>query len=229
MNDASTKPLILFGTGTLTRLAAHCITQDTRRKIDAMTVESSSMTQDSLDGYPIVPFERLSDHFSPETHEVLVPVGYRSINGFRMMICQRVESMGFKLASYISSRASLWPDTVYGTNVLVYENAIIQSCTSLGDNVIVRAGSNIGHHTKVGSHSFIASGVVTGGDVSIGERCWIGLGATLRDNIKVADRSFIGMGAVVIEDTQSDGVYVGVPAKRVPGKSSMDVTLGDSN
>ena len=35
--------------------------------------------------------------------------------------------------------------------------------------------------------------------------------------------------AVVTRDTETDGVYVGVPAKRVPGKNSLDVTLGDTD
>ena len=72
----------------------------------------------------------------------------------------------------------------------------------------------------------MASGVVTGGNVIIGERCWIGLGAVLRNNITIADRCFIGAGAVVTEDTEPDGVYVGVPARRVPNKTSMGITTG---
>jgi len=65
---------------------------------------------------------------------------------------------------------------------------------------------------------------VTGGNVTIGDHCFIGLGAVLRDGITIADRCFLGAGAVVIADTEPDGVYVGNPARRLPNRTSLDIT-----
>jgi len=65
---------------------------------------------------------------------------------------------------------------------------------------------------------------VTGGNVTIEENASIGLGAIIRDNVRVGARCFVGAGAVVTADTEPDGVYVGVPARRVLGKTSLDVT-----
>lgn len=171
-----------------------------------------------------MPFEQIDSHNSPKAHEMLVPLGCRDINGLRMRCCERAKILGYTLASYVSSRASIWPDTPIGENVIVYEGALIQAFVSLGDNVTIRAGVNLGHDTQVGDHAFLASGVVTGGHVKIGARAWLGLGVVVRDGVTIAPRCFIGAGAVVVADTEPDGVYMGVPARRVPGKTPAEVT-----
>jgi maltose O-acetyltransferase len=50
---------------------------------------------------------------------------------------------------------------------------------------------------------------------SIGDGCWIGAGATIMPGVTVAAGCIIGAGAVVTKDTAPDGVYVGVPARRI--------------
>lgn len=224
MVNKKQKPLVLFGSSTLASLAAHCLTYDARRKVAAFTVDASYLRTDACDGLPVVAFHSLANEFPPDTHDILLPLGYTRMNEFRQVRCEQAKAMGYTLASYVSSRASVWPDMPVGENVIIYEQAILQSFVTLGDNVTVRSGANIGHHGRVGSHSFIASGVVTGGNVTIGERAFIGLGAVLRDNISVGKRCFIGAGAVVLGDTEPDGIYVGNPARRLPNKSSLDIT-----
>jgi sugar O-acyltransferase (sialic acid O-acetyltransferase NeuD family) len=192
--------------------------------VAAFTVDSAYLKSDTFDGYPVVAFEDLADRFPPETHDIMLPLGYRRMNGFRQEYFEHARNMGYYPTSYVSSRASVWPDLIFGENVIIFEQVVVQSYASVGHNVMIRSGANIGHDSHLGDHSFVASGVVTGGYVNIGERCWIGLGAVLRNNIKIADRCFIGAGAVVTADTEPDGVYVGVPARRVPNKTSLDVT-----
>jgi len=224
MPPVSEKPIVLFGLGGLTRTLAHCLTHDTQRTVAALTVDAAYLKSDTHGGYPVVAFEELTDRFPPETHEILLPIGYSRMNGFRQECFERARNMGYSPTNYVSSSASVWPDQLIGENVIISEQVIVQSYVSLGRNVMIRSGCNIGHDSVVGDHTVIASGVVTGGEVNIGERCWIGLGAVLRNNVKIADRCFIGAGAVVTADTEPDGVYVGVPARRVPNKTSLDVT-----
>ena len=224
MVNKKQKPLVLFGGSIFASLAAQCLTHDAHRKVAAFTVDASYVPTATCDGLPVVAFQRLADDFPPETHDILLPLGYTRMNEFRRERCEQAKAMGYTLACYVSSRASVWPDLPVGENVMIYEQAILQAFVTLGENVTVRSGANIGHHSLVGSHSFIASGVVTGGKVTIGEHSFIGLGAILRDNISIGRRCFIGAGAVVIADTEPDGIYVGNPARRLPNKNSLDIT-----
>jgi sugar O-acyltransferase (sialic acid O-acetyltransferase NeuD family) len=217
---------VIFGASTFASLALHCLRHDSRRVVAAFTVDHRFIQSDSLEGLPLVPFENLAERFPPEAHDMLIPLGYTRINQVRRERCEQAKSMGYALAHYVSSRASVWPDTRIGENVVIYEQAIVQSLVHLGDNVIIRAGANIGHHSKVGSHAFFASGAITGGNVVVGDSALVGLGAVIRDNVCIGERCFIGAGAVVVHDTEPDSVYIGVPARRVPGKTSMEVTSG---
>ncbi len=49
--------------------------------------------------------------------------------------------------------------------------------------------------------------------ISIGNDTWIGAGAIVLDGVHLADGTIIGAGAVVTKSTQSNGIYVGNPAR----------------
>lgn len=51
--------------------------------------------------------------------------------------------------------------------------------------------------------------------VHIGEGSWIGAGAIVFPGVTIGPGCIIGAGAVVTSDCEPDGVYVGVPARRV--------------
>lgn len=222
-----TKPVVVFGTSALSSLAWFCLTNDSQWKVNAFTVDKRFLTKSMHEGLPVVPFEDLLNVYPPSATKLLIPLGYTRINGLRMERFQQATELGYELISYISSRASVWPNQSFGKNCLVYEHAIIQPFTTIGDNVIIRSGAHISHHCVIGKHSFISAEATFGGNVTVGERCFIGLGAVIRDGLNIAERSFIGAGAVVISDTEPDGVYIGNPARRIV-KSSLEVTRPES-
>ena len=220
-----TKSVVVFGASAFSSLAWYCLTNDSQWKVNAFTVDKRFLTKNRHEGLPVVPFEDLLNIYPPSATKLLIPVGYSSINGLRMERFQQATELGYELISYISSRASVWPNQRVGKNCLVYEHSIIQPFTTIGDNVIIRSGAHISHHCAIGKHSFVSAEATFGGNVTVGERCVIGLGAVIRDGLNLAERSFIGAGAVVISDTEPDGVYVGNPARRI-SKSSLEVTGG---
>jgi sugar O-acyltransferase (sialic acid O-acetyltransferase NeuD family) len=219
------KHIVIFGTNTLSSLSWFCLTNDSPWKVDAFTVDKGFLTKSIHEGLPVVPFEDLLNIYPPSTTKLLIPLGYTRINGLRMERFQQATERGYELISYISTRASIWPNQCFGRNCLVYEHAIIQPFSTIGDNVIIRSGAHVSHHCVIGNHSFISAEATFGGNVTVGERCFFGLGAVIRDGLNIAERSFIGAGAVVIADTESDGVYIGNPARRI-AKSSLQVTGG---
>jgi sugar O-acyltransferase (sialic acid O-acetyltransferase NeuD family) len=219
------KPLIIFGTHQLSSLAWHCLTHDLQRPVVGFTVDQAFCLNEHHEGLPLVPFEQVEKVFNPAEYEMLLPLGWTKMNALRGDRCAAAKEKGYQLASYMSSRASLWPDTIVGEHCLIYEGVILQSFVQLGNNVIVRCGANIGHHTVIGDHCFIAASVVTGGGVKISPHCFIGLGAVIKNRVRLGEGCFIGAGAVVIADTEPGAVYVGNPARKL-AKSAMDVTGG---
>jgi sugar O-acyltransferase (sialic acid O-acetyltransferase NeuD family) len=217
--------VVVFGNSTFASLAWFCLTNDSQWKVEAFTVNKECLTKNTHEGLPVVPFEELPNIYPPSSVKILISLGYSRINGLRMERFNQAIELGYELISYISTRASIWPNQCFGKNCMVYEHAIIQPFAQIGDNVVIRSAAHISHHCVIGSHSFIAAGATFGGNVKVGERCFIGLSAVIKNALKIAERSFIGAGAVVISDTEPDGVYVGNPARRI-ARSALEVTSG---
>lgn len=216
------KPVVLFGADRFASLAWYCLSCDSEYEPVAFTVDSEYLKAGTHEGLPVVPFDSLVDQYPPDQVSLLIPLGYKKINGIRRDRFEKALGIGYDLINYVSSRASVWNDLRAGRNVLIYENATIQPFTSIGDNVIVRSAAHISHHCSIADHAFVAAGVTLGGGVRIGEQAFIGVGAVVRDNISIAPRCFIGAGAVLVSNTEPDGVYVGNPARRIE-KNPADV------
>lgn len=51
--------------------------------------------------------------------------------------------------------------------------------------------------------------------ISIGRGCWIGAGVTVLPGVTIGDGCVVGAAAVVTEDCEPNGLYVGMPARRI--------------
>jgi len=72
---------------------------------------------------------------------------------------------------------------------------------------------------------FVSSHAVVSGYCDIGAGSFVGVNSTFNDHVKVARDNVIGAGALVTRDTEPGRVYVGSPARAVPGRRSLDVRL----
>lgn len=59
------------------------------------------------------------------------------------------------------------------------------------------------------------AGAIVRKPVEIGDGCWIGAGATIMPGIALARGCVVAARAVVTRDTDTDGLYLGLPAARV--------------
>lgn len=83
---------------------------------------------------------------------------------------------------------------------------------SMGNNVTISTNVTILAHDA--STNIVGCGTKLG-RVEIGNNVFVGTGATILCNTKIGDNVVIGAGAVVCCDLESNGVYVGIPAKKV--------------
>lgn len=51
--------------------------------------------------------------------------------------------------------------------------------------------------------------------ITVGDGCWIGTRATILPGVEIGDGCVIAAGAVVTRDCDANGLYAGVPARRV--------------
>lgn len=125
-------------------------------------------------------------------------------------------------------------------------NDIRPGCNFRGSNIEIGRGSFLNHscvvedHVKIGDNCMIAFDVILctsthkigshakrGGEsvnlpITIGNGCWIGARVTVLPGITVGDGCIIAAGAVVTSDCEPDGLYAGVPARRIKELSKAD-------
>lgn len=208
------KPLLIFGAGEIAQIAHQYFLRDSDYEVVAFTVDAAFLTSAEFCGLPVVPFEEAAARFPPGGHEMFVALAYSRLNALRREKYLAAKAAGYRLASYISTQASVLNGGAIGENCFVFEDNTIQPFAAIGNNVTLWSGNHIGHHSTIHDHCFISSHVVISGGVEIGESCFVGVNATLRDHIKVGERCVIGAGALLLQDAEPEGVYLGHATER---------------
>ncbi|MES2130683.1 MAG: acetyltransferase [Pseudomonadota bacterium] len=218
-----TGSVVIFGCGNFASLVWYCLTHDSDLRVEAFTVDRAFVNGATHEGLPVLPFDELEALYPPSQIDLLIPLGYKNINGVRRERFEQARARGYRFANYISSRASVWADLKVGENCIIGEHAIIQPYVTLGDNVIIRGGAHVSHHSTVASHGYVATQATLGAGVRMDEQAFVGVGAVLRDGLQIGARSFVGAGAVLLEDAAADSVYLGNPA-RLDSKTAREAT-----
>lgn len=203
------KPLVIFGTGDIAQLAYYYFSKESDYEVDVFTVDAAYVNSNEFCGLPVIPFEEVEKEYPPETHELFIALSYSKLNQIRKEKYIAAKALGYSLASYISSKATVLNNSKIGDNCFILEDNTIQPYATIGNNVTLWSGNHIGHHSTIKDHCFISSHVVVSGGVEIEEQCFIGVNATLRDHITIGKKCVIGAGTLILEDAEPEGLYIG--------------------
>lgn len=215
--------VIIFGLLDTAELAYWYLKNDSKYSVEAFTVNQKYQTVDEFKGLPVVAFEELENYFPPDEFKLFAPLTGRKMNQCREKVYLEGKSKGYKYATYISSKSTICDNDI-GENCLILENNTIQPFTKIGNNVVLWSGNHIGHHGVIKDHVFFTSHVVMSGHCVIESYCTFGVNSTIRDYTHVARGTLLGMGACLIDkNTDSWGVYVGNPAKKLQKKISYEL------
>lgn len=201
-----TKKLIIVGDSAFAEIACEYFDADSDYEIVAFSVESEFLKRKELFGRPIVAFEDVEKNYDPATHEIYVATVYTQLNRLRARLAAAAKSKGYRLASYVSSRAFVWRNVEMGEHCFIFEDNTVQPFVKIEDNVVLWSGNHIGHHSVVRRNCFFSSHVVVSGFCDIGENCFLGVNSTISNNVKIGRDNWIGPGSTVMRDTQ-DGDF----------------------
>ena len=203
-----TNKLLIFGAAEIAELAKYYFDLDSPYQVVAFIVDDEFYSEDSFQGLKVVPWSIALKMYPPTDYHMHVALSYKGLNSLREIKFDQCRSAGYNLVSYISSRATVFPDLQHGVNCFILENQNIQPKVTLEDNVMLWSGNHIGHGSTIKAHAYLASHVVISGHVEIGRRCFIGVNSAVRDFVRVGDDSFIGMGALVTRDLLEGSVVL---------------------
>lgn len=210
--------IVVFGTGPIAELANFYFQSDSRRRVVAFTVDAEYVEGASFAGKPVVPFEALAQHFPPAECDLFVALSYTKLNKLRREKVDAGVARGYRIAHYVSTRATRFPGFEPDENQFILENNTIQPFAKIGRNVTLWSGNHIGHHSEIGEDVFITSHVVVSGGVTIGPRSFVGVNATIRNNVRIGADCIVGAGALVLADVPDGSVMSpsGTEISRVP-------------
>jgi len=199
--------LVVVGDGLFAEIAHEYFTHDSDYEVVGFSVEDAYRERDEFRGLPLVPFEELERHFDPADHAVHAALTYTQVNRLRARLAGEAKAKGFALASYVSSRAFVWPNVELGEHCFIFEDNTVQPFVRVGSNVVMWSGNHIGHHSTIEDNVFIASHAVISGSVVVGENSFVGVNATLVNGIAIGADNWIGPHVVITRDTEPNSTW----------------------
>jgi sugar O-acyltransferase (sialic acid O-acetyltransferase NeuD family) len=220
MDRLKERRIVVFGIGEIAELADFYFTHDSDCEVAGFTVDSAFMKQTEFRGRPVVPFEQVSERFPPDRFECFVAVSYAKINAVRAEKVAAARAKGYRLATYLSSRATVFPGFALKENCFILEDNTIQPFATIGANVTLWSGNHIGHHSTIEDDVFLASHIVVSGGVRIGQGSFVGVNVTIRDHVTIGSKCVLGAGALVLEDQPDFSVVAPRGTERSPVPSN---------
>jgi sugar O-acyltransferase (sialic acid O-acetyltransferase NeuD family) len=212
--------IVIFGTGEIAELADFYFANDSLYEVAAFTVDGAFLKQSAFRSRPVVAFEDVVEKFPPEQYGMFVAVSYAKINAVRAEKVAAARAKGYRLATYLSSRATVFPGFEPKENCFILEDNTIQPFARIGANVTLWSGNHIGHHSTIEDDVFLASHVVVSGGVRIGQGSFIGVNVTIRDHVTIGTKCVLGAGALVLEDQPDFSVVAPRGSERSPVPST---------
>lgn len=213
-----TQQIIVFGAGDIAELADFYFAHDSGYEVAGFTVDGAYLKQSEFRGRPVLPFDQVDERFPPSAYGFFVAVSYSRLNAVRAEKVKAARAKGYRLVSYLSSRATVFPGFEPKENSFILEGNIIQPFVSVGANVTLWSGNHIGHHSVIEDDVFLASQVVVSGGVRIGQGSFVGVNVTIRDHVTIGKQCVLGAGALVLEDQPDFSVVAprGTERSKVP-------------
>lgn len=216
--------VVVFGNGQVAGLAHYYLTHDSEYEVVAFTVPSAFIKETTLNGLPVISVEEAQSRFPPDAYLMFVALGYGRINKERQDRYEQAKAMGYKLITYVSSKAIVWPGVAIGDNCFIMEGNIIQPFATIGNDVVMWSACHVGHETVIQDHCFLSAHSVVSGNVMVEPNCFLGVNSTIRNAVTLRRESVIGAGVVITKDTKERGVYaaprvepLALTSDRLPG------------
>lgn len=191
-------------------------------EVVAFTVDRQYMGSDTFCNLPMYPFESIEDYIDMSESEVALALGYSQMNNVRKQKYEECKKRGYSIATFCSEKAFIYTELI-GEGSIIMPSAYIGPSVKMGVCNVVKVKNSLPHHNTVGNFNWFSGGCTFGGGTKIGNNCFFGLCSTIRNSINVADYTFSAANAYLYKNTIEGKAYIGMPAKIIDGKTSMEI------
>src|SRR3954470_20494908 len=135
------REIVIFGTGQIAELTAFYFAHDTEHHVAAFCVDGAYLKETTFDGRPVLAFEDVVEAFPPDRFGFFVAVSYAKLNALRTERVSAARAAGYRLLSYLSSHATVFPNFELKENCFILEDNTIQPFARVGANVTLWSGN----------------------------------------------------------------------------------------
>ncbi|WP_448546974.1 acetyltransferase [Thalassotalea fusca] len=133
-------------------------------------------------------------------------------NALRKKYTQEIANEDGQLATIIHPSAVISNQVNIGKGSVIFANVTVNFGVTIGDGCILNTACSIDHDCHVHDYVHISPQVAIAGGVTIETMSWLGINSTVIECLTLASGTQTGAGAVIVNDTQPNTLYLGVPA-----------------
>lgn len=212
-NSEKKQKIILIGAGVAAQVICTVLKEDPSVEIHGFAVHEVFITQNIIEGVPVVAIENLLNLYNPKDFFCINGVGYSNLNQNRESIFFEIKSLGYNFLTYAHPSANILSNKI-GEGTFIMPGVVIEPYSKVGYNTVIWSNAVVAHHVEIENHCWVASGVVIAGESRIKKNVFLGINSTVIDKIIVGEYSLIGAGALITKDTADAGVFLTRPAEK---------------
>lgn len=202
---------IIYGAGGHGRVIASIAR---RQGIDGVVFVDELRAGEVIDGHSVIAAD-LGDLLDRADSLVILALGDSPTRARRR---DEALGLGFGEWSVMADPSLVYSDAI-GPGAMILPGAVVNAGARIGASVIVNTNATVEHDCVLGDYCHLAPGAVLASAVELGPHVWIGANATVLPGLSVVGGTTIGSGAVVTRSITQRGVYAGVPARPIAGRS----------
>lgn len=207
------KNIIILGSGGFAREVIWLIEDLNKVKMQyhIMGIITNNIDEMEKIEYPYLGNDECLSDYEGKNIGLVIAIGGGKV---RKKIAQKLHKKDFDYPNLISKDAVMGNNLKLGQGNIICSQTILTTDIVIGDFNIINLSCTLGHDTVLDDFITVNPGTNISGNVHIGNECEIGTGAKIIQGINISEKTIIGAGGVVVRDTEPDGTYIGVPAKR---------------
>ena len=136
-------------------------------------------------------------------------------NEIRKKIIEQLLKANAALPTLIHPCATVSRSAKIALGCVVMAGVIVNADARIGKGTILNTCCSVDHDDQIGQYCHISVGAHLAGTVKTGDNVFIGVGGIVKNNVQICSNVVIGAGAVVVKNVVEEGVYVGVPVRKM--------------
>jgi sugar O-acyltransferase (sialic acid O-acetyltransferase NeuD family) len=207
------KDLIIFGIGKIAEVVYYYAKEECGFNVVAFAVDEEYKKLVTFKELPVVSFENIESHYSPDKFDMFIAVGYHDLNRLRETKCNESIRKGYNLVSIISPLVNLPSNISIGWNCFIMAPAIIHPCVVIKNNVFVWSGALIAHHSVIDDNCWLTSCCNISGNVRMGANTFVAVNATIGHSVIIGKNCFLGANSLVTKNLEDEKVVIAESSK----------------